>query len=730
MANIRIKDLSTDSALSAGDYVVIDSASEGSRKFDLGTEITDLKSDIGDLSDLNTDDKGNLVEAINWVLENGGGGSYTRYTITNTLTNVTTSNSATSIIEGREYNALLAVVEDATMDDVSVHMGGADITASAYDSTTNAIHITSVTGDIIIMASAIIVTHTITNHLTNVTTSNNTSVIVEGKPYAATLTLAQGATLDSVAITMGNTDITSTAWDATNMAISIASVTGDVVITARASIIIEQTVTWSGSGSDKSTGNSPYIDARESDVYFEIPYEEGASQLASGVTAESNVVKIRAGCYTYDESTETYTGAGYYFIDTQQIESSGRTAFNRPPLTFDNRVLIAPSGYFVKLEASNNCSAFTSNETCTTYLNAYANKVYLVTPEEEQPEEETVLNAQRVDADLLRNYELKAVSLNTETVVDATTYEGVIETAKNAWMTEYGGSIDKIPLIIHTDQHDTMGDDTSAAMWETIDNMVSWYDISKVLNLGDTTNSYDNYDNPLLGDTALEAYLEKTEHIPWSKRIEVFGNHDCMKIISASLTYIPQAPNYLNPYFKNVMAKRTSKNGQWCVTYDDYFNVKYVLYSNYDWLASLSDNGVSSEQYDFLIEELSKNDGYDVIMVGHQDPALYQENVGKITKARYEKTAGTFTDRLGVTHTYDFTGCENDLLVCLHGHSHSDGYNYDQTVLSQCFANYYASTRPIYFVIVDRANRQIKIWKVTNTPEYTLTTRTLTEATA
>lgn len=48
MANVRIKDLTTDSALAAGDYVVIDSASEGSRKFDLGTEISGLKSDLSD----------------------------------------------------------------------------------------------------------------------------------------------------------------------------------------------------------------------------------------------------------------------------------------------------------------------------------------------------------------------------------------------------------------------------------------------------------------------------------------------------------------------------------------------------------------------------------------------------------------------------------------------------------------------------------------------------------
>ena len=74
MANVRIKDLTTDSALAAGDYVVVDSASEGSRKFDLGTELSSLKEDIGDLSDLETEDKSNLVAAINEAAQGGGGG--------------------------------------------------------------------------------------------------------------------------------------------------------------------------------------------------------------------------------------------------------------------------------------------------------------------------------------------------------------------------------------------------------------------------------------------------------------------------------------------------------------------------------------------------------------------------------------------------------------------------------------------------------------------------------
>lgn len=51
MANIRIKDQATDTSLSAGDYIIVDSGSEGTRKFDLGTELTNIKSDLDNLSE-------------------------------------------------------------------------------------------------------------------------------------------------------------------------------------------------------------------------------------------------------------------------------------------------------------------------------------------------------------------------------------------------------------------------------------------------------------------------------------------------------------------------------------------------------------------------------------------------------------------------------------------------------------------------------------------------------
>ena len=77
--------------------------------------------------------------------------------ITNTLSNVTTSNSASSVEDGASYSATLTASEDYSMTGgtVSVKMGGVDITATAYSG--GVINIASVTGDVVITATAVAV---------------------------------------------------------------------------------------------------------------------------------------------------------------------------------------------------------------------------------------------------------------------------------------------------------------------------------------------------------------------------------------------------------------------------------------------------------------------------------------------------------------------------------------------------------------------------------------------
>lgn len=74
--------------------------------------------------------------------------------------------------------------------------------------------------------------YTITGNYTNVTNSNQATTVQNGAAYTATITAASGYAMQTVSITMGGVDITSTAYNSSTGAISIASVTGNIVITA------------------------------------------------------------------------------------------------------------------------------------------------------------------------------------------------------------------------------------------------------------------------------------------------------------------------------------------------------------------------------------------------------------------------------------------------------------------------------------------------------------------
>ncbi len=77
------------------------------------------------------------------------------YTITNDLTNVTSSNSETDITEGECYTATLSAVSGYTLGTVTVTMGGANVTSTAYNSSTHKITIAAVKGDLVITAAAV-----------------------------------------------------------------------------------------------------------------------------------------------------------------------------------------------------------------------------------------------------------------------------------------------------------------------------------------------------------------------------------------------------------------------------------------------------------------------------------------------------------------------------------------------------------------------------------------------
>ena len=137
-----------------------------------------------------------------------------------------TSLTFTSENYGTAQTVTISAVEDVdTTNDVAI------ITLSSNSVTNKTVSITVTDND---EPTATPTTYTITNNLTNCTNSNNAVSIEENASYSATLTANDGYTLDTPTITMGGTDVTSTVYS--DGAITISAVTGNIVITATATI--------------------------------------------------------------------------------------------------------------------------------------------------------------------------------------------------------------------------------------------------------------------------------------------------------------------------------------------------------------------------------------------------------------------------------------------------------------------------------------------------------------
>ena len=150
------------------------------------------------------------------------------YTIENNLTYCSNDNSVTTIDKGNSYTCRIIAQSGYVISTVSVTMGGTDITSSAYSN--GNISISSVTGDVVITVVCVAKTYTIQNNLTYCSNGNPATTINEGNSYTCRIIAQSGYVISTVSVTMGGTDITSSAYS--NGIITINSVTGNIVITA------------------------------------------------------------------------------------------------------------------------------------------------------------------------------------------------------------------------------------------------------------------------------------------------------------------------------------------------------------------------------------------------------------------------------------------------------------------------------------------------------------------
>ena len=158
--------------------------------------------------------------------------------------------------------------------------------------------------------------HSITASAANTSLGGYTDNVYDGRPFSHLLTPDTGYSITSVVITMGGIDITSTAYDSATGQISIASVTGDVVITAVAEALpydaqVEYIQCNSGAYIDtliKNTSNVKF------NLEFTLPvYNNGYWPFGSRVSGTSKAL----GFFTYQDGGYSR----YYFGANNQSAS-------------------------------------------------------------------------------------------------------------------------------------------------------------------------------------------------------------------------------------------------------------------------------------------------------------------------------------------------------------------------------------------------------------------------
>ena len=554
-------------------------------------------------------------------------------------------------------------------------------------------------------------THGIVWNLVNVTSSNNAVSVADGASLVAVLTPADGYVLGAVTVTMGG-EVVTDAWDAKTATVSIESVTGDVMISCAgveqtgpvdtSPVIAEYNMSLDSSGGAFTTNGGCYTD------FYAIP--DGAGAVVLYFADAEDVAFSSNGKLQYWNDTEQvdyWSPATNRNVEKSYKLASGATRF-RTSLAIngidDSYAYDSATGYIyfaganTKYYGMTNINGSTSGESAVSVAAEVDNQVAML-------------------------------SLSTGETVNPSAYSGLsadyvsmVQSNYDAMMAECLGDYNKIPIIVHTDQHGRIG--ASNQVMKLIGDMVNWYEVSKCMNLGDTVP--DRFDM-----TTLENYLSATkDSIPLSKRLDVYGNHDVWDSDDSQKYTVDQ--KRLSPYFKNIYARRHGNNGYFTVV-DDYYNVKYLVISDLEYPdTNYSTRRITTAQAKFIVSELSEDDGRDVVLVSHvpldsdevtSRDSTYQAYSEKFLSdttahnsfmtmiaARKNKTSGTFTDSEGISHTYDFSNVSGDLLMSLHGHAHFEAYRtFENSITEFIFDWFYGNT--FYFAYIDRKEKKFKVWK-------------------
>ncbi len=305
-----------------------------------GVDVTSLYVDSNNVVNI-TNVTGDIIITATATVSSSSGGSgstSTYYNVTYNLTYCSSSSSVSSVASGSSYYTYISPNTNYTLDNISVTMGGVNITSSAVSG--NNIDISNVTGNIVITATASytqnVAYYSVTYNLTRCSSSSSISSVSSGNSYYTNITANTNCTMSNITVTMDGTDITSTAVSDNN--INISSVTGNIVITATATANVSQTYTSPTVSFDYGKAIVTQNGYTET---FDLAYTQNTGY--SGYSSSKTVTD--SGGYTY-YLTLSDSGTSNFRIDSKYPTSGGwmsttnsngeEYTFGRYPLCYYN----------------------------------------------------------------------------------------------------------------------------------------------------------------------------------------------------------------------------------------------------------------------------------------------------------------------------------------------------------------------------------------------------------
>lgn len=345
---------------------------------------------------------------------------------------------------------------------------------------------------------------------------------------------------------------------------------------------------------------------------------------------------------------------------------------------------------------------------------------------------------------LCQAYDISGNLLTGDYNIASSDYERSILSARDVWIAEARVDSSVVPLVVHADQHGRLT--ASNSLFAYLSKAVPWEDASACIGLGDTAN---------YSETAFQNMKSCLSVIPKEKQINIWGNHDTWTSNWYQNIEVPTAEEraILNQYFDNSNYNGNHKYNEYGIEYmiDEERKIKYVVLGGWEYdlvLGYHSHYVISSDGMEDIIQMLSVQDNYDIVILSHLQPFSNQKvsdwyhppvedgnvqggsggmniGVGNVADAsisqmlidRKNKASGTVKDSYGNSHAYNFAACTSDLLCCFAGHEHCDKYMWQNgNIPVYLFDAYAYDNHPFYFVNIDRTKERLNIWKVDDVP--------------